>query len=830
MAKTYSVQSSFLTGVLDPRAAARSETDAYANALLYGDNLELSHLGGARRRRGTLYRATLPNRLEALGTGATVTAPNGGTAANLIDDDETTLFTTSTPVGTTSEYVVASLDLGAALAVSFVDVVNIQSDEGASTEFAVEYSPDGTDWHSFDVPLELVDYLIPRCYRRQDTGPVSARYWRLVKNGGTDMGSAVITVADLLVWQETTQTSEVKMFPFEVSTDDRYVLALTDRSGVLVREGTIVDYVPMPYTSGDVPDVDAANDAENMVLVHEDYAPQFLVREDESNFQRTPIVFDTVPSFDFNDTLSPTPVSDVQVLTLVGTWVQGDTFQIELNGARSGVVVYSGDANADQREATAENIRKAVQSLYTVRGFTGVSCVRTGSGEYTVTLGGASADDYELMSVTTASGSGTMSAAKSASGTSRREPVWSDTRGYPRTVTFFEGRMFFGGTRSRQQTLFGSVVGALLDFEQGEGLDDEAIQVTLRGQNLNAITGMYSGRSLQIFTSGGEFRYVKQPGEPITPADAPVNQTQYGSASVRPVAIDGATLYAQRNRKSVRDFKYNYEEDAFDSLGISSLAPHLINGIKDMLVWNGSRTDEISLVFVVNEDGTMAVLNSRRDAKVQAWVKWTTQGMFLSGACVLEDVYFAVFRTVDGHNRVFLEQLSDTVMVDCGSLSQLSGGTTMYGLDHLDGETCRVAADGFVLDDAVPAGGSITIDRASNLVQAGLGYNPRLTPMPLQTITNASGGVSNMARKRRIVKVRVKVKDTLGLLLNGRVLADRRLDVNQFDEAQSTPFSGTLSLEESTNWTDGDLLLDLTQVDPLPMNILSIDVQLECNE
>lgn len=829
MAKSYSVQSSFLTGVLDPRAAARSETDAYANALLYGENIEISHLGGARRRRGTLHRATLPNRLEALGTGATVTAPNGGTTANLVDDDETTLFTTTTPVGTTAEYVVASFDLGASLPVTFVDVVNIQSSEGASTDFAVEYSANGTSWNTFDVPLALVDYVTPRCYRRRSEPAATGRYWRLIKNGSTDMGAAVITVADFLVWQETTQTSNVKMVPFEVSADDRYVLALTDRSGVVVHEGVVVDHVPMPYVSADVPDVDAANDAENMVLVHEDYPPQFLVREDENNFQRTPIVFDTVPSYDFNDTLSPTPVSDVQVLTLSGAWVQGNTYQIELNGARSGVVVYSGDANADQRAATAENIRKAVQALFSVRGTTGVACTRTGSGEYTVTLGGASADDYELMSITPVSGSGTMTVAKSASGTSRREPVWSATRGYPRTVTFFEGRLFFGGTRSRQQTLFGSVVGALLDFEQGEGLDDEAIQVTLRGQNLNAISGLYSGRSLQIFTTGGEFRYVKQPGEPITPADAPINQTQYGAASVRPVAIDGATLYAQRNRKSVRDFKYNYEEDAFDSLGISSLAPHLINDIQDMLAWNGSRTDEISLVFVVNGDGTMAVLNSRRDAKVQAWVQWTTQGSFLSGAAVLEDVYFAVLRTIDGRDYVFLEQLSDDVMTDCAVQATVVGDT-LYAVDHLDGAVCRVVADGFVMDDATPVGGAITIERTSSLVQAGLNYDPRITPMPLQTTTNASGGVSNMVRKRRIVKVRVKVKDTLGLLLNGRVLADRRLNVEQFDEAQRTPFSGTLSLEESTNWTDGDLLLDLTQVDPQPMNILSIDVQLECNE
>ena len=42
----------------------------------------------------------------------------------------------------------------------------------------------------------------------------------------------------------------------------------------------------------------------------------------------------------------------------------------------------------------------------------------------------------------------------------RREDIWSATRGYPRTVSFHEGRLWFGrGTR-----IYGSRVGAYDDF------------------------------------------------------------------------------------------------------------------------------------------------------------------------------------------------------------------------------------------------------------------------------------------------------------------------------------------------------------------------------
>ena len=60
-------------------------------------------------------------------------------------------------------------------------------------------------------------------------------------------------------------------------------------------------------------------------------------------------------------------------------------------------------------------------------------------------------------------------------GVSRHEDAWSLTRGFPRTVTFFQGRLYFGDTRSLLQSLFGSVVNNILDFEILEGMDDEAI-------------------------------------------------------------------------------------------------------------------------------------------------------------------------------------------------------------------------------------------------------------------------------------------------------------------------------------------------------------------
>ena len=225
------------------------------------------------------------------------------------------------------------------------------------------------------------------------------------------------------------------------------------------------------------------------------------------------------------------------------------------------------------------------------------------------------------------------------------------------------------------------------------------------------------------------------------------------------------------------------------------------------------------------------MLNSRREANVQAWVRWTTDGLFKAGAAVLEDVLFAVRRTIAGADYLFLEQMSAEAYTDCAVISTGALRTAVTGLSHLNGEECRVRADGFALTNVTPSVGAATIERASATIEIGLNYTPTLTPMPLNTMNLAGTGTTNLIRKKRVVKVRVKVKDTLGLLVNGRVLEDRKFDIGFLDAAVATPFSGNFELEESTNYDQAeDKLVVFSQVDPLPMNILGIDIQMESSQ
>lgn len=819
--KAESIQSSFLSGVLDPRASSRIETDAYQQGLLTARNVIPLNLGGLRRRSGLRYVATAPFGVSRL-TPSSITLPNttAGVTADVSDDNINTHSTTTTAVGTVNPYVVVRFDMGSAVAVQFANVEKIFSDAGSSTQFQIQYSTDDAAWTTLGAAFSQVD-TTPRSFMRE--GPITARYWRVAKIGGTNMGAVLITISDFTLWASTGVVSLGRAIPFEITTTDQYTLVLTGRIGSIYQNNALVQRVQLPYAEADLAAIDADTDAETMVLTHPDYPQRFLLRELTGVFQSFEIEFDNVPQFDFADSSSPTPADDVQAVTFLTGWVEGEVFTLGLDGAETGPIKYAGDDDAASQAATAENIRKAVQTLYVVPGFSGVSVERSGARTYRITFSAASAGAFGKMTGTALTSSAKITVFKESTGTSRSEPLWSATRGYARTVCFFGERLWFGGFKSREQTLAGSQINNILDFDTGGGLPDDAILVGLKGGKLNSIQGLFPGRTLQVFTASGEFRFIKDAGESIVPGDKPFLQSQYGSKKVRPTSIDGATVYVQATGKAIRDFRYDYQQVIYASLGLSSLAPHLINDVVDLASWNGSRIDEIGLVFVVNGDGTVAVLNSRAETKVQAWTNWDTNGLFKSVAVVRENVNFLVQRTINGEARLYLEQLDPECYTDSATLFELGSGTSLTGISHLDGVECRVRADGSVLPRVTPSSGTATITTSDD-VEIGLGWSLEVTPMPLVAVTKAG---PNFMTKRRVVKVHAKLRNTLGLSVNGRLLGDYVADVDSFDTAP-TPFTGVRDLEESTNWDAADeKLVTLSQEDPLPFEIEAIQVTME---
>lgn len=134
--KQHPIQTNFTSGELDPRMASRIDVQQYYNGAERLRNVIVNHLGGAVRCPGMQHIDVLDPLVLALENSVTATAPNGGTAANGLDDDFNTKVTTTGNIGTTNPYVVLHYDLGADVDIRSAEII------GASTDVSTADSDD----------------------------------------------------------------------------------------------------------------------------------------------------------------------------------------------------------------------------------------------------------------------------------------------------------------------------------------------------------------------------------------------------------------------------------------------------------------------------------------------------------------------------------------------------------------------------------------------------------------------------------------------------------------------------------------------------------------
>lgn len=825
-ARTKSIQQRFSSGFLDEQLLGRIDIEQYRSGCRQATNILTLPQGPARRRPGDEFIEQMPGILTLNATAATM--PEGGTAANIHDNDPTTEATTTTNIGVVNPYVVAHYDLGSAVAVKFVDVTNIRFDaSGTSDEFIIQWSSDDAAWNDLFVFASITAVA----QDRREPG-VTAQFWRIARVGATDLGTLKITLADFLMWGESTVFSNVRQGDFELSDDDKYLVSLTDKNLRIYKDNSRLIDLGATYTAAEVKAIGHAQQDLAFIIVHEDHPPARLIRgADDTAWALTDIPFTNVPQFDFNDGSSPTPTSYICTLTFTD-FTEGDRFQIELDTALTEVITWTTNA-----AALIANVTKFVQDLFLL-GDTGVSVA--GTAPMTLTLADASAGAFEQMIAFPTSAqlsTAAIVANRTQPGVSRKEAVWSAGRGFPRNVAFFQSRMYFAGTKAKPQSLFGSRVGRFFDFETGEGFDDDAIFITINTKTRNTLESIVPARVLQLFASGGEFSISQKP---ITPTNVtPDPQTNHGSSSVDPVEIDGSTLFIERKGRTLREFLFSFNEQGFLGASLSFLAQSLINTPVDMAALKGRTSDDSNYVFIVNTDGTMAVYNVLRSQGVAGFTKWIT-GESVAGAgvintaTVVDDVfYLCVTRTIDSVVRNYLEFFSEDVLMDCAVRKTQGTSAVVTGADHLEGETVRVKLDGAIMDDATVSSGGFTMERggdaADSIVEFGLNYVPTLQPMP---VSNDPGFGENQMSIKKIIETILSVKDSAGIKIGINDSTPILIPDRAFGEGDDSPLDTIPTprtaviprLAETIGFSEERLQsVTITQDDPLPMTILSIE-------
>jgi hypothetical protein len=169
----------------------------------------------------------------------------------------------------------------------------------------------------------------------------------------------------------------------------------------------------------------------------------------------------------------------------------------------------------------------------------------------------------------------------------------------------------------------------------------------------------------------------------------------------------------------------------------------------------------------------------------------------------------------------FGSDITDAFFVDSGLTYSGSATTTITGLNHLEGQTVQILADGSAHADKTVSGGSITLDRSVTKAHIGLGFTSFIKTLRLEG--GANDGTSQ-GKIKRIHGVTARFVDTVGAELGPNInnldripFRDSSMDMNT-----AVPmFTGDKEISFPAGYED-EAQVVIQQSQPLPMTVLAI--------
>jgi len=344
---------------------------------------------------------------------------------------------------------------------------------------------------------------------KYNNGVATAENMIILPHGGMRRRPGLSKITDTEV------ASDARLTPFVFNVDQKYIVLFRPGFIDIYRDGVIVKAdIVSPYTADAViQELDVIQSADTMIITHETVAPYSLVRMgSDTLWGLNAITFTNPPQYLF-DAIVPTYTN---------------------TGATQVVTTAVDDIVYDQ------------PNLLYYKALTIQVGIDLAIENYAIT---ANWEPY-----------------------TGKEDAWSATRGYPAVCTFHQNRLWLAGSTQLPTTIWGSKISGFFDFGLGTGLADDGLADTLDTDQYNKITNIFSGRELQVFTTGGEFN---NSAPVITPTDSEWRkQTGYGSKRIRPILIDGATLFVDSSERTIRQYLFDFNEDNYVSLNLTLLSSH----------------------------------------------------------------------------------------------------------------------------------------------------------------------------------------------------------------------------------------------------------------
>lgn len=370
--------------------------------------------------------------------------------------------------------------------------------------------------------------------------------------------------------------------------------------------------------------------------------------------------------------------------------------------------------------------------------------------------------------------------------------AWSDTTGYPGSVTFYEDRLVFGGALGTPSRIDMSKTGLYENFAptatDGTVANDNAIAYTLNASSVNRTYWLLDEENgLLVGTSGGCWAVrASTQNEALTPTNISAKRfTNFGSKQVQAVRSGRAILYPQREGRVLREITYGGVSSGYAARDVSIASGHITeNGLSEL----AHQQYPHEVMWAVRGDGVLlgmlhALPENQEDA-IRGWARHILGGVFGTGHAVVESsavipsadgsyeqlwlvvkrtINSATVRTIEYMTKFFgseVDAIEDAFFVDCGLTYSGVAATGISGLWHLNGQTVSILADGAAHPNKVVSNGAVSLDRAATKVHVGL-----YRAADGETLRYEAGAQDGTAqgKTQRIHRIGYRVDSTVGM-------------------------------------------------------------------
>ncbi len=585
---------------------------------------------------------------------------------------------------------------------------------------------------------------------------------------------------------------KARLIPYVFNRSQAYVLEFGNgyvrfyQDGAQIGTGGVPYEIASPYTPAMLSSLNYVQGADTMFLVHQDVPPYRLQRRGQTDWVLEPAPFIVKPFDEIRDT--PEKWCKPSVKEFVGSAITLTLSDAESGGAFTGAGWVAADVGSYVRINSGLVLIQAVASAAVATGV-----IRT------------------VLSAVQSSSPGAWT---------REDAVWSAEFGYPGAATLYQQRLVLAGSPKYPQTIWMSETGIYLSFELGTD-DDDAISFTVSSDQINPIVHLAQMNTLIALTSTGEFTITGGGESAITPTNISVkNPSPYGCNNIKPVRVGTEIMFVQRANRKL--FAVAYDPDSFVAYSANDLSvlseQITLSGAVDMVY----QQEPDAFIWMVRADGQLATATIDRAQDVIAWSRQVTAGAYESVATIPastnDAVYVLVKRQINGQTVRYIEVLDSSLNTDAAATAaNAAGATTWGGLNHLEGSTVDIVADGSVMPQQVVSGGAVTLSRAAKKVEIGLHYDTTIQTLTPEVPT--SEGTTQNAKKRTS-EVTLRFLDTIGAECNGQVIPFRTFGPTILNQPAQL-FTGD-HFWGKLGWEKGEDSLLIQQRQPLPFHLLAI--------